>query len=71
MRLPPEVTTSALADPLQWVVLIGVGLAWAVLTGLAISVCLLVSVYWWPLGEAASAEGDRSCGDREPGGVAL
>lgn len=45
MRLPPEVTTSALADPVQWVVLIGVGLAWAVLTGLAISVGLLVAIW--------------------------
>ncbi len=44
MRLPPEVTTSALTDPLQWVVLIGFGLAWVVLIGLAIWLGLLVAI---------------------------
>jgi len=44
MRVPPEVTTSALADPLQWVVLIGYGLATLVLAGLAIGVGLLVAI---------------------------
>ncbi len=43
MRVPPEVTTSALTDPAQWLVLIGFGLAWVVLSGLAISVGLLVA----------------------------
>lgn len=44
MRLPPEVTTSALTDPLQWAVLIGFGLAWVVLIGLAICVGLLAAI---------------------------
>ena len=43
MRVPPEVTTSALTDPLQWVVLIAYGLATVVLAGLAIGVGLLVA----------------------------
>lgn len=45
MRVPPEVTTSALTDPHQWLVLIAFGLAWLVLTGLAISVGLLLAAW--------------------------
>ncbi|HKA50215.1 MAG TPA: hypothetical protein VKK19_11555 [Candidatus Dormibacteraeota bacterium] len=44
MRLPPEGTTSALTDPLQWIVLIGYGLAIVVLAGLAIGVGLVVAI---------------------------
>jgi len=44
MRVPPEVTTSALTDPLQWIVLIGYGLATAVLAGLAIGFGLVVAI---------------------------
>lgn len=45
MRVPPEVTTSALTDPHQWLVLIAFGLAWLVLSGLAISVGLLLAAW--------------------------
>jgi len=45
MRVPPEATTSALTDPYQWLVLIGFGLAWAVLAGLAVSVGLLIAAW--------------------------
>ena len=44
MRVPPEVTTSALTDPLQWIVLIGYGLATAALAGLAIGFGLVVAI---------------------------
>lgn len=45
MRLPPEATTSAMTDPLQWLILIGFALAWAILAGLAVSVGLLVAAF--------------------------
>jgi hypothetical protein len=45
MRVPPEVTTSALTDPHQWLMLIGFGLAWLVLTGLVVSVGLLLAAW--------------------------
>jgi hypothetical protein len=45
MRIPPEATTSAMSDPVQWLVLIGFGLAWVVLAGLAVSIGLLVAVW--------------------------
>jgi len=45
MRIPFEATTSAMSDPVQWLVLIGFGLAWVVLASLAVSIGLLVAVW--------------------------
>lgn len=45
MRIPPEATTSVLTDPHQWLVLTAFGLVCLVLTGLAISVGLLLAVW--------------------------
>ncbi len=45
MRIPPEATTSAMSDPVEWFVLIGFGLAWVMLAGLAVSIGLLVAVW--------------------------
>ena len=66
MRGPPEVTTSALTDPHQGLVLIAFGLAWLVLTGLAISVGLAAGrmARRLPLPRAAAA---RAAGCPPPG----
>src|SRR5262249_31082627 len=60
MRLPPEGTTSALTDPLQWIVLIGYGLAIVVLAGLAIGVGLVVAIVRGSVSPASERSGRRA-----------